>query len=638
MSAQIRDYPKLARDILDVVGGPENVSNAARCATRLRLVLKETPPDAKARVSELPGVITVVENNGQFQVVIGNHISDVYDEFITHVAADSASSDAPHGSIVNRIIATMSAVFAPFIYVLAAAGILQGGLIIARMIQPAFETTGTHEVLAMMSWAPFTFLPIFIAITAAQHFKVNIFNAVLCTAALVTPTWAEIAGRIAEGEQVTFFGIALSQTTYTSSVLPPLFLVWILSYLERFLNRRIPAVARQLLVPLISILVMVPLTLLVIGPITAAGATLIATAYNAGVEVAPWLAAAFIGGFWQVAVIFGFHWGITPVVLDNFAKYGQDSFQAFQTAAVIGQVGAAAGVFLKSRNRKIKGVAAPATVTGVFGITEPAIYGVTLRFKTPFIFGCIAGAVGAVVISLFGARYYAYAGLPGPLTIVNAYSPDNPMSLWGELIGCAIAFFGAAALVYFAGYKDVLAETGTGPADPQATSTAGDLAQDLQIASPLEGSVVPLSEVPDPVFSGGVLGQGVAIRPTGSRIVAPFDGSVVSVLDSQHAVGLRSDEGVELLIHVGLDTVALEGEGFTGHVSAGQQVRAGDLLIEFDPHLIGERGYDLITPVVVTNAAAFAGVRPVATDSAVIGEPVLALDRLPAANSASTDA
>lgn len=661
MSIPVRDYPKLARDILDVVGGSSNIDNATRCATRLRLVLKQTPPDAKERVAALPGVITVVENAGQFQVVIGNHVGDVYDEFVTHVDEQSTSSEGPKISVVNRIIATMSAVFAPFIYVLAAAGILQGALIIIKMFFPAFEKTGTHEVLAMMSWAPFTFLPIFIAITAARHFKVNVFNAVLCCCALVTPGWADIAGRIAEGEHITFMGIVLSQTTYTSSVLPPLFLVWILSYLERGLNKTIPAVARQLLVPFISLLLMVPLTLLVLGPLTAAGASLIAGGYNALVAIAPPLAAAFIGGFWQVAVIFGIHWGITPVVLDNFARYGEDSFQAFQTAAVIGQVGAAFGVFLKSRNKDIKGVAGPAAVTGLFGITEPAIYGVTLRFKRPFILGSIAGAVGAVVVSLFGARYYAYAGLPGPLTIVNAFSVSNPNSLMGEAIGCAVAFFGATALVYFFGFKDVLAETGTAvpgagvPVDENSTaatvggstavgatalgSTPNTVASHdaLEIASPLDGQVVAMGEVPDPVFAGEVLGRGVAIRPTSTRVIAPFDGSVVTVLDSKHAIGLRSTTGIELLIHVGLDTVALEGKGFDVHVATGQEVKAGDVLIEFDPQVITAAGYDLITPVIVTNTASYAAVRPIPTTTVVAGEPVILVDEAASNTSATTN-
>ena len=318
----------------------------------------------------------------------------------------------------------------------------------------AFQGSGTDEVFSFISWTPFAFLPIFIAITASKHFKVNTFVAVLCCAAIMNPDWGAMAGRIADGETIRLFGIALSPTTYTSTVIPPLLLVWLVPYQERYLKKLLKGSAENLLVPLISAVVMVPLTLLIVGPLSAAGANGIANGYNWLVSVAPAVAAAIIGGFWQVAVIFGIHWGITPVVLANFEQYGYDSFQAFQTAAVIAQVGAALGVFLKTKSKQLRGVAGSAAVTGIFGITEPTIYGVALRLKRPFILACIAGAAGAIVISLFGSRYYAYAGLPGMLTIVNAQSPDNPTSQLGQAIGSAIAFFGAMALVYFIGFND----------------------------------------------------------------------------------------------------------------------------------------------------------------------------------------
>ncbi|MGL5246566.1 MAG: PTS transporter subunit EIIC, partial [Brooklawnia sp.] len=249
----------------------------------------------------------------------------------------------------------------------------------------AFQGSGTDEVFSFISWTPFAFLPIFIAITASKHFKVNTFVAVLCCAAIMNPHWGAMAGRIADGETIRLFGIALSPTTYTSTVIPPLLLVWLLSYLERFLKKFLKGSAENLLVPLISAVVMVPLTLLIVGPLSAAGANGIANGHNWLVSVAPAVAAAIIGGFWQVAVIFGIHWGITPVVLANFEQYGYDSFQAFQTAAVIAQVGAALGVFLKTKSKQLRGVAGSAAVTGIFGITEPTIYGVTLRLKRPFI-------------------------------------------------------------------------------------------------------------------------------------------------------------------------------------------------------------------------------------------------------------
>ena len=263
MASSVRDYDKLAVDIIKAVGGKENIVKASRCATRLRLVLKETTNEAKENVSNLTGVITVVESGGQFQVVIGTHVGKVFDKVASELNLDSNTiEDEPKASILNRIIATMSAVFAPFIYILAAAGILQGCLILINMANPSFSSTGTYEVLSFMSWAPFTFLPIFIAITASKHFKCNAFIAVACCAALVSPTWAEIASRIAAGESIRFLGISLAETTYTSSVLPPLFLVWILSYVERFVDKKLPEVIKALFTPFICMVVMVPLTIL----------------------------------------------------------------------------------------------------------------------------------------------------------------------------------------------------------------------------------------------------------------------------------------------------------------------------------------------------------------------------------------
>lgn len=610
MAEKVRDYDKLAGDILEEIGGKENVVSATRCATRLRIVLRHSKPKAKETVGAMPGVITVVENNGQFQVVIGQHVGEVYEAFADLVGesiTEDGDDNQNKGTILNRVIATMSAVFAPFVYILAAAGILQGTLILINLLFPAFENTGTYEVLSMMSWAPFTFLPIFIAITAAKHFKVNTYIAIAATAALVTPEWADIAGRVASGETVTFLGIALSQTTYTSSVLPPLFLVWILSYVEKFLNKKIPEVIRPLFVPFFSILIMVPLILLVIGPITTGGANAIANGYNYLVDVFPALAAAIIGGFWQIIVIFGVHWGVTPMVLSNFEQYGMDSFQAYQTIAVVAQVGAVIGVLLKTKNSETKKVSTSAGITGIFGITEPAIYGVTLRFKRPFIYGCISGAIGAIVASFFRPSYFAYAGLPSPITMVNAINSEYPMSIWGILIGAAIAIVLPIVLTQILGYgEDTAKQADEALASDQGESEKKDGSENTvpneeEIAAPLSGKLMALSEVPDDVFRAGAMGQGVAVEPSSNEVVSPADGKIVFIAPSKHAVGVRTNSGVELLIHVGSETVELNGEPFTVHVEDGQNVQQGDKLITFNQDMIREKGLPTITPVIITN-------------------------------------
>ena len=604
MANSVRDYEKLAVDIIDAVGGKNNIIKASRCATRLRLVLKETTNEAKENVSNLTGVITVVESGGQFQVVIGTHVGKVFDKVASELNLDSnAIEDAPKASVLNRIIATMSAVFAPFIYILAAAGILQGCLILINMVNPSFSSTGTYEVLSFMSWAPFTFLPIFIAITASKHFKCNTFIAVACCAALVSPTWAEIASRIAGGESIKFLGISLAETTYTSSVLPPLFLVWLLSYVEKFVDKRLPDVVKALFTPFICMLVMVPLTILAIGPLSDSLATAIANGYNTLYNFAPAVAAAVIGGLWQIVVIFGVHWGVTPMCLANYDLYGMDTFQAFQTMAVIAQAGAVLGVFIKARNKKTKNMALSAGITGIFGITEPAIYGVNLRFKKPFICGCIAGAIGAVVGSFFNIAYYAYAGLPGLLTVVNAITPNNSKSIIGMLIGAAISFFGAIILVQVIGFGEKETEEKNENNDVNVNEGQPILNMGIkEIKSPISGKVIELEKVNDPVFSSGAMGKGVAIEPIDNKVYAPFDGVIEFIADTKHAIGLLSDDGVEVLIHVGMDTVKMNGKGFDVKTKVNSKVKAGDLLLEFDKSVIEKEGYSLITPIVITNA------------------------------------
>ncbi|KAB7644323.1 PTS beta-glucoside transporter subunit EIIBCA [Staphylococcus sp. B2-b] len=599
---------ELAKDILDIIGGNENVVKASHCATRLRIVLKRSIPNAKKQVSNLDGVVTVVENNGQFQVVIGNAVGSVFREFEKLIDQNDNSNYDSQGqkeSIVNRVIATMSAVFAPFIYVLAAAGILQGLLIIINLIIPSFKETGTFEVFNFISWAPFTFLPIFIALTASKHFNVNTYIAVACCAALVSPDLAGIIERIGKGESFHFLGLPLSETSYVSSVLPPLLLVWALSYVEKYLNKYIPEVVRQLFVPFFSIVIMVPLTLIIIGPLASGAAHGIASGFNTLVDVAPWLAGILIGTFWQVFVIFGVHWGVTPMVLANFEEYKSDAFQAFQTIAVIAQFGAVLGVFFKSKNAEIKKVSLSAGITGIFGITEPAMYGINLRFKKPFIIACISGGIGALVASFFNPKYYAYAGLPGPITIVNGYSGDNPTSIWGIVIGSIIAIVLPIILIQIFGYgEDTTDKVQDADINNNSTEINNDSLEEY-ILSPTTGSIVPLKDVKDPIFSEGMMGKGIAIQPIENEIKSPVVGKVSMIAASKHAIGITSNNGIEILIHVGLDTVNLKGNGFEVLTKENDNVEIGQTLLRFNQSYIEKQGYNTITPIIITNSDEF---------------------------------
>lgn len=613
MVEKVRDYGKLAKDIIREAGGKENIANATRCATRLRLVLNETPKDAVEKISAMPGVITVVEKGGQFQVVIGNHVGDVFEVVSKELGlGKGGGQEEPEikQSIPNRIIATMSGVFAPIVYLLAGSGLIQGILIIIKTIVPAVANSGTFQIFDLMSWAPFTFLPVLLAVTAARHFKCDQFTAMACSFALLSPTLTSIIEQVNAGEKFTLFGLQLAKTTYASTVLPALIMVWALSYIERFVKKILPDVVKQLLTPLICFAITVPLTLLIIGPVSETVANAIATAYNFLNDFVPVLTAGIFGGFWEVLVIFGVHWGMNPIMFSDLGLNGNYTMGVYVAAAVASQMGAVFGVAVKSRNKEMKNMAASAGITAIFGITEPTIYGVTLRLKKPFICACIASAVGCMAAGLMHSTYYAYAGLPGPITFVNALGDGNTGSMIGAVVSTLIAVVGAFILVQFVGFDDPSEEENSqGESEISASDSAESLPdsgrkaeEGEEIASPLKGTLVPLSEINDTVFSSGAMGPGIAVLPAEGKVYAPADGTVSMLFDTLHAIGFVTEKGTEILIHVGMDTVKLDGKYFTAHTESGAEVKKGDLLLEFDMEKIKEEGYELSTPVIVTNS------------------------------------
>lgn len=606
MAEEARNYKNLASEIIRLTGGKDNISRAARCATRLRLVLKETPGEAEEQIKALSGVITVVQKQGQFQVVIGNHVGDVFEALSAELGLEQKSeqeesSEKKEGKL-NLLLQMMSGVFAPVCYILAAGGLLQGLLILLAMAVPSVSEAGAYQVFNFISWTPFTFLPVLLAISGAKHFRCNPYIAAACCLALVNPTWTEMAGRIAEGESIRFLFANLTEITYTSSVLPPLILIVLLSKMEKFLNKHLPELIRGLFTPFICLSVLVPLTIVVIGPVIQGLSNGIAAGYNILYEIAPPIAGAVVGGLWQVIVIFGVHWGMVPIVIANFAENGQDTLQIFIQIAVISQMAAAFGVFLKAKDRELKTNALSSGITGIFGITEPAIYGITLPRKKPFIFGCIWAAIGSAVAALLGATQYVYAGLPGLISVVNSMSAENPGSFVACMIGVAITIAGTIGSILILGYETEKKKA-TRIETTEEKSLEAEVAEQM-IYSPLTGEIKSLKEVNDPTFSEEILGKGVAILPEEGVVYSPFDGEVSSIFETKHAIGLTSNNGTELLIHVGLETVNLGGKYFETHISQGDQVKKGDKLISFELQEI-KKTHDTITPVIIANSDDF---------------------------------
>ena len=531
MAEAVKDYQKLEHDIIRLAGGADNIASAQRCATRLRLVLKNTPGQAEEKIKALPGVITVVQKQGQFQVVIGNHVGDVFEavsaELETNKKAEQEERPKEKENLLNRLLQMISGVFAPVCYVLAAGGLLQGLLIILTMAVPSVTETGVYP-----------------------------------------------------------------EITYTSSVLPPLILVALLSKLEKFLNKHLPELIKSLFTPLICLAALVPLTIVVIGPLIQWLSNGVAAGYNLLYQMAPPIAGAVVGGVWQVIVIFGIHWGMVPIVIANFAQNGQDTLQIFIQIAVISQMAAAFGVFLKAKDKQLRTDALSAGITGIFGITEPAIYGITLPRKKPFIYGCIWAAIGSAIAAILGATQYVYAGLPGLISVVNSISVENPGSFPACATGAAVTITGTIGSILLFG------------CEPKQKENAEHSILGQTVFSPLTGELKSLKDVNDPTFSEEILGKGIAILPKEGIVYAPFDGVVSALFDTKHAIGLTDDQGMELLIHVGLETVNLGGTHFEVHISQGDLVKKGDPLITFDLQEI-QKTHDVITPVLITTADDF---------------------------------
>jgi PTS system beta-glucosides-specific IIC component len=595
------DYHKTAMELLKELGGNDNITNVTHCATRLRFILKDESVVNKDKVAKIPGVITTVQAGGQFQVVIGNHVKDAYEHMIKMVTIDEEAAKGTGNKkvgIVSRIIDVISAIFAPFLYTLAACGILQGILGVLVALNAIDTAGGTYQILNFISWTAFTFLPVLIAVTASKKFGVNTFIALVIACALVCPDYIAMVNA---AKPVYFLGMKVQLLSYTSSVIPIILSIWIASYVQKFFDKYLPIVIRNLFTPMFTIAIMVPLTLLAFGPIgnTIGGA--IGGIYNTLYNLSPIVAGLVVGGLWEVLVIFGVHWGITPVTVGNYANLGYDTFTGLQASAVFSQAGATFGVFLKTKNKDMKGVSASAAITGLFGITEPAIYGVNLRLKKPMICGCIAGAVGGAIGGAFHAVSWSY-NMPGIATLPAYFKAGHLTPFIGLVISIVVAFVLGAVLTYIVGFEDEADdETNKIETSNETTETNGEATSEF--VAPVTGNVIPVNQVKDEAFASEAMGKGVGIEPENGKVYAPFDGNVDAVFPTGHLVGLSDGNGAEVLIHIGVDTVKLEGKGFKTYVSQGDKVKKGDLLVEFDVELLKKEGYDTTVMFITTDTS-----------------------------------
>ncbi|MGM0095975.1 PTS system, beta-glucoside-specific IIA component [Enterococcus sp. DIV1083b] len=605
-------YTELAQDILAHVGGKENVSSVKHCVTRLRFHLKDESKADTDYLQKRDGVVTVVKAGGQYQVVIGNHVPDVYDEVLkVGGLADGGSldideGDGQKGSLFDRFIDVISSLFQPFLGPLAAAGILKG--ITALLAATGMEATnGIYVVMNTLGDGLFQYLPMILAVTAAKKFKMNTYTALAIAGAMVYPGLAE---SVAEASKVFGLTLTLPAGGYFNSVLPIILAIFVASKIEQFMRKVTPDVVKMFVVPFVTILITVPLTFFVVGPVANTASSWIGVAFQAVYDFSPIIYGFALGALWQVLVMFGLHWGLVPLAIMDMAQNGSSIILTAAVLPCFTQTGVLAAIWLKTKEPKVKQGAMPALISSIFGVTEPAIYGYTLPMKTPFIVSCLVSGFVGIYLSIFNVTGYAMGGMG--IFLYPAYIDPATGSFHSVIhlaIGTVIAIV-ASFIIMMLLKVPTLYTTVDSPVDGQATpvapapeaKTVSASVKDETVKSPVTGQVVALADVEDKVFSSGAMGKGIAVEPAIGEITAPADAEVKILFPTKHAIGLVTEDGTELLIHIGMNTVELEGNHFTAYINQGDKVKAGQKLISFDTEAIRAEGYSLLTPVIVTNS------------------------------------
>lgn len=606
-------YDGLARIIIQNVGGKSNIVSLTHCITRLRFKLKD---ESKANTDILKGtdgVVTVIQSGGQYMVVIGNHVADVYDTVISvgHLESIAAApvddDDGPKEKMnpLNAFIGIVTGVFSPFLGVMCACGIVKGFLALFVAMGVLDGAGGTYNILYSLGDSMFYFMPILLGYTAAKRFKLPEAEGLIIGASLLYPYVLSSSGM----DVSHLFGIPVSMPPsgdYSSSVLPIIVAVAFAAWFEKRIKDHIPTTIKMFAVPLLTCTLTVCLTFWIIGPVTSLVSSGLSGVFAAIASFSPVLLGVLAGGLWMVLVMFGLHWALVPLAINDLAMAGSSTMLIGMFAHSFILIGSVVGIMLKTKDQKLKSLCPPAAISAVAGVTEPALYGIVLPKKTPFIRACVISGVLGGALMAFGVKQYVMAGLGvfGYTAYINTATNDASgmiTSIVISLIGVVAGF--VSEFIFYKADEPKKVEAGS-------TASAESANKGGSVAAPVSGEVKDLSEVEDEAFSSGALGKGFAIVPSEGKVFAPVDGTVSTFFPTGHAIGLLSDGGTEVLIHVGMDTVKLNGKGFTPKVQQGAKVKKGDLLLEFDIDLIKKEGYSVVTPVIITNSDDYADVVP----------------------------
>ncbi|WP_312688373.1 beta-glucoside-specific PTS transporter subunit IIABC [Kosakonia sp.] len=591
------NYQNTAQQIITRIGGKDNILSLFHCITRLRFLLKENDKADRAALEALDGVIGVNISGDQYQLIIGNDVAPLCEALQALLPGVSAGGAVQHGkrrNPVSVVLEGLSSIFSPIIPAIAGAGILKGVLALLVAMHWLETSNQTYQILLAISDGVFYFMPLALAFSAANKFGANPYVAVALAAALFHPA---IQTLFKSGAPVSFMSLPVPTVNYASTVIPILLAVWLLSRVEKGIDRLMPGALKTMFVPLLSLVIVTPITLIAIGPLgifagNALSGGIIWLVENMGI-----VAGVVVGGTLSMIIITGMHYVLVPIMINNISQMGFDPFKILFYVANLGQAGAAFGVFLRAKDKKLKSLALTTSFSAALGITEPAMYGINIRYKRPFAAALIGGACGGGFAMAMGVKTYAFAlsGLPGLPALVG------PTFLWA-LVSIAISFVCAAVVTVVLGFEETVV-AGMSPM-PMARSAE-------KLFAPVSGELKALNTLSDPVFADEIFGKGLAIYPTSGELRSPVNGKVESLFDTHHALALQSDTGAEILIHIGIDTVKLGGRHFTRHITVGQVVEVGDLLVSFDLAALKAEGIDPSVIVVVTNSEQYGDISPV---------------------------
>lgn len=603
------DYKLLGQKILERVGGKENVEGLVHCMTRLRFTLKDESIVDDELVKKTKGVMGIMKKGGQYQIIIGNEVAAVYKEIFKLGNFQEASNNnvvkpKKKQNMFSEILDVISGIMSPVIPAIIGAAMIKVLLTVLPMIGILSDTSQTYQLLSVVGDGAFYFMPVLIAMSAAKKFGANPYYAVSIALILLHPNFSAMLEGIKEGgETLKFFNvIPVSYAFYAYSVIPIIMSVWILPHIEKFVDKITPTITKNFLKPMLVMLIIGPIVMVAIGPLGSILGNILSSAVYFIHDKLGFIAVGLVAAIFPFIVMTGMHHAFTPIKLGVLASTGFEGFICIaEFASNMAQGAAALAVSVKSKNKDVKQSAGSSAFSAlVAGITEPALYGTTLRFKKPMMGACIGAGIGGLVGGFFQMKCYGVA-TPALVTIPQYIEQGNPKSIIYVLITAAVTIVGSFVASYLIGFDDPVEED----EENEEKLVIKSLNTGVKVASPLSGEMVELSQVNDATFASGIIGKGTAIIPTKGQIIAPFDGVVDAFFDTGHAIGLKSNEGIEMLIHVGIDTVNLGGKYFNPKKSQGDKIKAGDIILEFDIQGIISEGYEVVTPVIITNSDSY---------------------------------